>query len=131
MLWSNGIYGRCVFYMLLIVDLSLWLGFNGEMFLKRCKQHKKIFEELKNYASPWQFFSFSIPFVLYCNRLNFKIHRKCWCKYKWSSTGKSILRECPFEKFMGHLKAVEAKNKIGVFRYIVIWRENIRGDQWN
>jgi hypothetical protein len=40
--------------------------------------------------------------------------------------------ECPFEKFMGHLKAVEAMakndtNKIGVFRYI---EGESSGDQW-
>lgn len=125
MLWSNV---RCVFF----IRCWLWIYLFDLDITERCSwgdagSTKKIKEALKSKNMPrlGSFSPFQFPpifFPTYCNRLNFKIHRKCWCKYKWSSTGERALWEnVPLKNLWGTWRQWKQKNKhtniykIGVF----------------
>lgn len=139
MLWSNWLY---VFYMLLIVDLSSFdLDITRRDALEEMHIHtKKMLWRVKNmprlgsFSPRFQFLSFFIYIVI---DWTFKIHRKCWCKYKWSSNRAVESSECPLWKIYGALEGSGSKqkkndtNKIGVFSILSFEGRIIRmGDQW-
>lgn len=125
MLWSNTHNINLPFvFMLLIVDLSLSVGLQRVEEMQTGTKKRLLWRE--KICLALAVFLLSIlpffPLVLYividwtfCLLLlkgererehNKNTHRKCWCKYKWSSSEVGWLAKCPFEKFMGHLKAV-------------------------